>query len=139
MNSKNCVLHRLGNSYCVFFQALKMAEAGIPVSNSWRRISYFHCSLVGYFLGLLTATVSSEVSITHLKKNIYIYNDLKKVQFGEVNNFIICSDLYSFMIILQDGNFQLNFLSIFRSSRLLNLLYCIWFRSHYYHFLQWHI
>lgn len=42
-------------------QALKMAEAGIPVSNSWRRISYFHCSLVGYFLGLLTATVSSEV------------------------------------------------------------------------------
>merc|ERR1712109_214019 len=42
-------------------QALKMAEAGIPVPNSWRRISYFHCSLVGYFLGLLTATVSSEV------------------------------------------------------------------------------
>jgi hypothetical protein len=23
--------------------------------------SYFHCSLIGYFLGLLTATVSSEV------------------------------------------------------------------------------
>lgn len=38
-----------------------MAEAGIPVSHSWRRISYFHCSLVGYFLGLLTATVSSEI------------------------------------------------------------------------------
>ena len=61
-----------------------MAEAGIPVSNSWRRISYFHCSLVGYFLGLLTATVSSEVSITHLKKiYTYLYNDLKKVQFGD--------------------------------------------------------
>ena len=58
-----------------------MAEAGIPVSNSWRRISYFHCSLVGYFLGLLTATVSSEVSITHLEKDIC--NDLKKVQFGD--------------------------------------------------------
>ncbi|CAG0925093.1 unnamed protein product [Notodromas monacha] len=25
------------------------------------RMSYFHCSLIGYFLGLLTATVSSEV------------------------------------------------------------------------------
>lgn len=38
-----------------------MEEAGIPVPNNWRRISYFHCSLLGYFLGLLTATVSSEV------------------------------------------------------------------------------
>merc|ERR1712203_1322414 len=28
---------------------------------SWLRISYFHCSLFGYFLGLLTATISSEV------------------------------------------------------------------------------
>jgi len=42
-------------------QAQKMAEAGIPVPSSWRRITYFHCSLLGYFLGLLTATVSSEV------------------------------------------------------------------------------
>lgn len=25
------------------------------------RLTYFHCSLLGYFLGLLTATVSSEV------------------------------------------------------------------------------
>ena len=40
-----------------------MADAGIPVPSSWRRISYFHCSLLGYFLGLLTATVSSEVCI----------------------------------------------------------------------------
>ena len=49
-----------------------MAEAGIPVPNSWRRISYFHCSLVGYFLGLLTATVSSEVRIIHFLR-IHIY------------------------------------------------------------------
>ena len=42
-----------------------MAEAGIPVTNNWRRISYFHCSLLGYFLGLLTATVSSEVCYIH--------------------------------------------------------------------------
>merc|ERR1719356_762338 len=42
-------------------QAQKMADAGIPLPNSWYRISYFHCSLFGYFLGLLTATISSEV------------------------------------------------------------------------------
>jgi signal peptide peptidase-like protein 3 len=42
-------------------QEKKMAEAGIPVPQNWNRISYFHCSLLGYFLGLLTATVSSEV------------------------------------------------------------------------------
>ena len=45
-----------------------MAEAGVPLPNSWHRISYFHCSLFGYFLGLLTATVSSEVSIFTKKK-----------------------------------------------------------------------
>lgn len=28
---------------------------------SGSRLTYFHCSLLGYFLGLLTATVSSEV------------------------------------------------------------------------------
>jgi hypothetical protein len=38
-----------------------MAEAGIPLPSNWYRISYFHCSLLGYFLGLLTATISSEV------------------------------------------------------------------------------
>ncbi|XP_022667328.1 signal peptide peptidase-like 3 isoform X1 [Varroa jacobsoni] len=32
-----------------------------PLPLSLYRISYFHCSLIGYFLGLLTATVSSEV------------------------------------------------------------------------------
>jgi len=42
-------------------QAQRMAAAGIPVPTSWTKISYFHCSLLGYFLGLLTATVSSEV------------------------------------------------------------------------------
>uniref|UniRef100_A0A6A7G6P5 Signal peptide peptidase-like 3 isoform X2 n=1 Tax=Hirondellea gigas TaxID=1518452 RepID=A0A6A7G6P5_9CRUS len=41
---------------------LLSAEAGVPVPPShMNRISYFHCSLIGYFLGLLTATVSSEV------------------------------------------------------------------------------
>ena len=42
-------------------QHAKMAEAGIPLPSNWTRISYFHCSLFGYFLGLLTATISSEV------------------------------------------------------------------------------
>ena len=44
-------------------QHAKMAEAGIPLPNNWTRISYFHCSLFGYFLGLLTATISSEVGL----------------------------------------------------------------------------
>merc|ERR1711902_296485 len=42
-------------------QAKRMADAGIPLPSHWNRISYFHCSLLGYFLGLLTATISSEV------------------------------------------------------------------------------
>merc|ERR1711997_1414939 len=41
-------------------QAKRMADAGIPLPSHWYKISYFHCSLLGYFLGLLTATVSSE-------------------------------------------------------------------------------
>ena len=40
---------------------LSSAEAGVPPPNNLNRISYFHCSLVGYFFGLLTATVSSEI------------------------------------------------------------------------------
>jgi len=42
-------------------QAAKLAEQGIPLPSHWYRLSYFHCSLFGYFLGLLTATISSEV------------------------------------------------------------------------------
>lgn len=42
-------------------QHARLAEAGIPLPRNWARISYFHCSLFGYFLGLLTATISSEV------------------------------------------------------------------------------
>jgi signal peptide peptidase-like protein 3 len=39
-----------------------VAETGLPPPTSYvQRIKYFHCSLIGYFLGLLTATVSSEV------------------------------------------------------------------------------
>ncbi|KAK6190955.1 hypothetical protein SNE40_002712 [Patella caerulea] len=38
------------------------AETGIPPTPSYvQKLTYFHCSLVGYFLGLLTATVSSEM------------------------------------------------------------------------------
>ena len=44
-------------------QAARMAENGIPLPANWLRISYFHCSLMGYFLGLLTATISSEVTV----------------------------------------------------------------------------
>lgn len=40
---------------------LTSAEVGLPPPNHLNKISYFHCSLIGYFLGLLTATVSSEV------------------------------------------------------------------------------
>ncbi|XP_022238068.1 signal peptide peptidase-like 3 [Limulus polyphemus] len=40
---------------------LSSAETGVPPPNQLNKISYFHCSLIGYFLGLLTATVSAEV------------------------------------------------------------------------------
>ncbi|XP_064652407.1 signal peptide peptidase-like 3 isoform X2 [Lineus longissimus] len=36
-------------------------EAGLPPPHMYNKVTYFHCSLIGYFLGLLTATVSSEV------------------------------------------------------------------------------
>ncbi|XP_015795383.1 signal peptide peptidase-like 3 [Tetranychus urticae] len=41
---------------------LTSAEAGLPPPNHLSKITYFHCSLIGYFFGLLTATVSSELS-----------------------------------------------------------------------------
>ncbi|KZS17847.1 signal peptide peptidase-like 3 isoform X1 [Daphnia magna] len=41
-------------------QLLHSAETGVPPPNHFNRITYFHCSLIGYFLGLLTATLSSE-------------------------------------------------------------------------------
>lgn len=56
----NCFLYFITN-FNSCFQAQRMADAGIPLPSSWYRISYFHCSLFGYFLGLLTATISSEV------------------------------------------------------------------------------
>ncbi|KAI1285848.1 Signal peptide peptidase-like 3 [Halotydeus destructor] len=37
------------------------AEGGVPPPNHLNKITYFHCSLIGYFFGLLTATVSSEI------------------------------------------------------------------------------
>lgn len=42
-------------------QSVHFADAGVPPPKHLGKISYFHCSLIGYFLGLLTATVSSEV------------------------------------------------------------------------------
>ncbi|XP_065201592.1 signal peptide peptidase-like 3 isoform X2 [Planococcus citri] len=42
-------------------QLLHLAETGLPPPNHLNKLSYFHCSLIGYFLGLLTATVSSEI------------------------------------------------------------------------------
>ena len=27
----------------------------------WNRLTYFHCSLIGYLVGLITATLSSEI------------------------------------------------------------------------------
>ncbi|VVC37034.1 Hypothetical protein CINCED_3A025308 [Cinara cedri] len=42
-------------------QLLHFGETGVPPPRHLSRISYFHCSLIGYFLGLVTATVSSEV------------------------------------------------------------------------------
>ncbi|CAG0893864.1 unnamed protein product [Cyprideis torosa] len=43
-------------------QVSQAGDSGLPPPASHlRSISYFHCSLIGYFLGLLTATVSSEV------------------------------------------------------------------------------
>ncbi|XP_043211441.1 signal peptide peptidase-like 3 [Amphibalanus amphitrite] len=42
-------------------QALSGADATVPSNGHLHKITYFHCSLIGYFLGLVTATVSSEV------------------------------------------------------------------------------
>ncbi|EEB14651.1 conserved hypothetical protein [Pediculus humanus corporis] len=38
-----------------------LGELGVPPPKHLSNITYFHCSLLGYFLGLVTATVSSEV------------------------------------------------------------------------------
>ena len=56
------VLMKLIVLIVLMLQAARLAENGIPLPANWLRISYFHCSLFGYFLGLLTATISSEVS-----------------------------------------------------------------------------
>ena len=56
-------------------QQAKLAEAGIPLPSNWMRISYFHCSLFGYFLGLLTATISSEVSATTVTQSTFTSTD----------------------------------------------------------------
>jgi len=46
------------------YKRMQYIEQGLtpppPLSNL-HRVTYFHCSLMGYFLGLITATVSSEM------------------------------------------------------------------------------
>ncbi|CAL8277801.1 unnamed protein product [Merluccius merluccius] len=39
----------------------KQASGETPVPGRMQRVSYFHCTLIGYFVGLLTATVASRI------------------------------------------------------------------------------
>ncbi|KAM6986956.1 signal peptide peptidase-like 3 isoform 1-T1 [Aplochiton taeniatus] len=39
----------------------KQANGEVPVPGRMQRVSYFHCTLIGYFVGLLTATVASRI------------------------------------------------------------------------------
>lgn len=43
----------------------KQANGEVPgpgnMSGRMQRVSYFHCTLIGYFVGLLTATVASRI------------------------------------------------------------------------------
>lgn len=39
----------------------KQANGEVPISGRMQRVSYFHCTLIGYFVGLLTATVASRI------------------------------------------------------------------------------
>lgn len=48
-------------------------DQGIPPPPTYvQKITYFHCSLIGYFLGLLTATVSSEVFMAAQPALLYL-------------------------------------------------------------------
>ena len=42
---------------------LSSLEAGVPPPNHLRRITYFHCSLVGYFFGQSSLALSLSPSI----------------------------------------------------------------------------
>nr|CAD7427793.1 unnamed protein product [Timema monikensis] len=53
-------------------QMLLLGETGLPPPKHLGKISYFHCSLIGYFLGLLTATVSSEVFMAAQPALLYL-------------------------------------------------------------------
>ena len=97
-----------------------MAEAGIPLPNQWHRISYFHCSLFGYFLGLLTATVSSEVSLL-----LVIFEIIT------VNTFWIITYYKKIYISI--------FIYLYRCSKLHSQPYCTWYHSHCYLCFLWHI
>jgi signal peptide peptidase-like protein 3 len=48
-------------------------DIGVPAPpNVYQRITYFHCSLIGYFLGLLTSTISSELFQTAQPALLYL-------------------------------------------------------------------
>ena len=64
-----------------------MAAAGIPLPNNWTKISYFHCSLLGYFLGLLTATVSSEVK--KLEMTTKVFKIVSRVLYVSFDKFLL--------------------------------------------------
>lgn len=55
-------------SACPLLGAEAKSSDDMPINNStslnsthWNRLTYFHCSLIGYLIGLITATVSSEI------------------------------------------------------------------------------
>lgn len=40
-------------------QQVASAEAGLPPPNYYHKITYFHCSLIGYFLGMFASDIMS--------------------------------------------------------------------------------
>jgi signal peptide peptidase-like protein 3 len=89
------------------------AQAPVPPLS---RMSYFHCSLIGYFLGLLTATVSSEVFKAAQPALLYLvpFTLLPLLTMAYLK---VCSREFMF-----NKSFFLTFSSIFKSSLSRNLL-----------------
>ena len=102
----------------IYFKAQRMADAGIPLPNNWYRISYFHCSLFGYFLGLLTATISSEVC------KIPMYHFQLKY-------------LYYLVHAIYISSFYFKFLSLSRFLKQLSQHCYTWCHSPYFPYLGW--
>lgn len=47
---------------------MSSAEAGVPPPNHLNKITYFHCSLVGYFFGKFTVEPDFSFTVNHKKK-----------------------------------------------------------------------